>query len=184
MKKLLKAAFRRALRAAGREDGAVTMDFVIVFPMFVTILLMSFEAGMLMTRFVMLERALDITVRDIRLGNFVFPTPGQAHDIVKADICAQSVLMPNCMSDLRLEMRPVDRTTWAGLGATTDCVDRTQPVQPATSFQPGAQNQLMLIRACAVFDPFFPTTRYGLRLPLDASGGYQLAAMSAFVNEP
>ena len=42
----------------------------------------------------------------------------------------------------------------------------------------------MLVRACAVFDPYFPTSAWGLQLPLDASGGYQLVAMSAFVNEP
>ncbi|MDO9526286.1 MAG: TadE/TadG family type IV pilus assembly protein [Gemmobacter sp.] len=176
----------RARRAAGREDGTVTVEFVILFPMFVSLLLMSFEAGMLMTRFIMLERALDITVRDIRIGNYEFPTPAnatEAHDMVKADICARSILMPNCMQDLMLEMRPVNRTTWAGMDASPDCIERGEPLGEV-SFAPGAQNQLMLIRACAVFDPFFPTTRFGLRLRLDPSGGYQMAAMSAFVNEP
>ena len=42
----------------------------------------------------------------------------------------------------------------------------------------------MLVRACAIFDPIFPITGMGLNLPLDASGAYQLAASSAFVNEP
>lgn len=171
---------RRLWGAAAREDGNITVDFVLIFPMFVMMLLMSFEAGMVMSRQVMLERALDIAVRDLRLG--VDPTP--THDEVRQDVCNLATLMPSCLADLKLEMRPVNRNTWNVLAPTLDCIDRDEVLEPNKTFQPGAVNQLMLIRACAVFDPFFPTTRWGLRLPRDSSGGYQLAAMSGFVNEP
>ncbi|MEZ5796378.1 MAG: hypothetical protein R3D63_02055 [Paracoccaceae bacterium] len=42
----------------------------------------------------------------------------------------------------------------------------------------------MIVRVCAVQDPFFPTTGLGLQLKADAEGGYQLIAASVFVNEP
>jgi hypothetical protein len=172
--------FRNLLRRAAREDGSVTVDFVLVFPVFIMVFLASFEAAMMMTRFVMLERALDISIRDLRLGVYTNPT----HDQIKADICARTILLPDCEGALLLEMRPVSRVSWDVFAGTTQCVDRTEDLLPVTTFNPGAENELMLIRACAIFDPFFPTTRWGLRLPLDASGGYQLLAMSAFVNEP
>jgi hypothetical protein len=133
-----------------------------------------------MTRYVMLERALDMSVRDLRIGTYATPT----HDRIKQDICDNMVVMPRCAEELLLEMRPVDRATWNVFDTQTTCVDRTQQIKPATEFNPGAQNEMMLLRACAIFDPFFPTTPWGLRLPLDSSGGYQLLAMSGFVNEP
>lgn len=176
----IRAKLRKLRRRAGAEDGSVTLDFVLVFPLFIMILLSSFEAGMMMTRYVMLERALDMSVRDLRLGTYANPTHAQ----IKSDICSRMILMPQCDQDLMLEMRPVNRGVWDVFTQATSCVDRTSSVQPATEFRPGSQNEMMLVRACAVMDPFFPTTAWGLRLPLDQSGGYQLLAMAGFVNEP
>ncbi|MDX5357937.1 MAG: pilus assembly protein [Rhodobacterales bacterium] len=173
---------RNRLRGFVQADhGSVTLDFVLVLPVVLTILLASFEAGYSMLRLVMLERALDITVRDLRVGALgTAPT----HNQVRARFCEQATLMPACMSDVKLEMQVIDRNTWTGFTTTPTCVDRTTTIEPALNFTQGGTNEVVTIRACAVFDPFFPTTKWGLRLDLDASGGYQLAAMSAFVNEP
>lgn len=158
----------------------MSSDFVIVFPAFMMVFLGSFEAGMLMSRSVMLERAVDMSVRDLRVGLYENPT----HDQIKADICARMVIMPGCMESLLLELRPVSTSTWNVFDGPATCVNRDEPVQPVTTWTGGESNEMMLVRACAVFDPYFPTSAWGLQLPLDASGGYQLVAMSAFVNEP
>jgi len=42
----------------------------------------------------------------------------------------------------------------------------------------------MLMRLCAVVDPAFPGIGVGRSMPKDASGGYQIIATTAFVNEP
>ena len=173
----LRRLFRRAARS---EEGASTVEFALIFPAFVTVLFMSVEAGLLTARIVMLERSLDIAVRDLRLGIMENPT----HDLVKARICDNVVILPDCLNTVMLEMRPVSRTTWNVFEESPICVDRTADIQPLTTFVTGGENQLMLVRACAVFDPVFPTSHLGLRLPLDQSGGYQVVAMSAFVNEP
>jgi Flp pilus assembly protein TadG len=172
---------RRAWRRLSDEDGSITVDFVILAPLFLTILFASFEAGYANMRQVMLERALDITVRDLRVGALGNqPT----HQVVRNRFCDLATLMPNCQTELLLEMRVIDRTTWTGFATAPTCVNRLVAVQPALAFTQGGSNQLVTIRACAVFDPFFPTTKWGLQLQRDASGGYQMAAMSAFVNEP
>ena len=168
-------------RFLGDQDGSITVDFVIVLPVFLTILMSSFEAGYATLRIVMMERALDIAVRDLRVGAMGnAPTMAQ----VRAKVCEQATLMPDCLTDMLLEMRVIDRTTWTGFTNSATCVNRATNVQPALQFNQGGTNELVTIRACAVFDPFFPTTRLGLRLQRDASGGYQLAVASAFVNEP
>ncbi|GGE00273.1 Flp pilus assembly protein TadG [Gemmobacter megaterium] len=171
----------RLRRFAQAEQGSVTLDFVLMLPLVLTILLASFEAGYSMLRLVMLERALDITVRDLRVGAMgTSPT----HDQVRDRFCDEVMLMPACRSELKLEMRLINRANWTGFTTSPTCIDRTTNINPALSFTQGGTNDIVTIRACAVFDPFFPTTRFGLRLDLDASGGYQLAANSTFVNEP
>lgn len=173
--------YRRARGFRRDQDGSITVDFVLVMPVFLTIMLSSFEAGYTMMRIVMLERALDIAVRDLRTGA-LGATP--THAQVRARVCEQATLMPDCLTDMMLEMQVINRATWTGFTTPATCINRVTQIEPALAFVQGGTNEIVTIRACAVFDPFFPTTRWGLRLDLDASGGYQLAATSAFVNEP
>lgn len=173
--------YRRARGFRGDQDGSITVDFVLLVPVFLTILLSSFEASYTMMRIVMLERALDIAVRDLRVGAL---GPNPTHAQVRARVCAQATLMPNCQTEMMLEMRVINRATWTGFTTPATCINRVTMIEPALAFVQGGTNEIVTIRACAVFDPFFPTTKWGLRLDLDASGGYQLAATSAFVNEP
>lgn len=178
---MLRRLIARARRFRRGQDGSVTVDFVLVLPVFLTILMSSFEAGYAMVRIVMMERALDIAVRDLRVGALgMTPT----HAAVRARVCDQATLMPACATEMMLEMRVIDRGTWTGFTTSATCVDRTTNIEPALTFNQGGTNELVTVRACAVFDPFFPTTRWGLRLQRDTSGGYQIAAVSAFVNEP
>ncbi|MFN6978644.1 MAG: TadE/TadG family type IV pilus assembly protein [Gemmobacter sp.] len=170
-------AFRRFRRD---ERGSMTIEVALMLPLFITLLLCTVEAGMLMVRHTMLDRSLDMVVRDLRLGRYTNPTVAQ----LRNDICAKTVVMPNCARDVMLEMRPISRATWDVPTGRQPCIDRTTDIEPATTFIPGGANQLVIVRLCAIFNPLFPTTPWGLRLPLDASGGYQLLAMSTFVNEP
>jgi Flp pilus assembly protein TadG len=178
---ILKRCTSYLRRFAAREDGSITVDFVLVLPVYLAILLSSFEAGYSMVRLVMMERALDITVRDLRVGAM---GDAPTHAIVRTKFCQEMVLMPNCMTEVKLEMRVVNRTTWTGFSTPATCVDRTTVIEPVLQFTQGGSNEIVTIRSCAVFDPFFPTTRWGLGLQRDASGGYQMASMTVFVNEP
>ena len=63
-------------------------------------------------------------------------------------------------------------------------MDRDEPIQPAVTFNPGAANELMLVRVCIVQDALFPGIGIGEQLVMDSSGGYPITAVSSFVNEP
>ena len=171
-------------RAAGRfrrsQVGAASVEFVIMVWVFLAIFMASFESGLLMTRFVLLERALDLTVRDLRLGNIENPD----HESVRAIICSRTVMFDDCNDILMLELQPVSTTTWSPLNNTVECVNRAAEINPVDQFSTGTGDEMMLVRACAVFDPIFPGTGIGLRLPKVTGGGYAVVATSAFVNEP
>jgi hypothetical protein len=169
------AGFRR------RDDGVASVEFVLMLPLFLTIFMASFESGLLMTRNIMLERALDLTVRELRLGSFVNPS----HDTIKDAVCGRTVLFEDCGKIMRLELTKVNTATWNLPATDTPCADRDEPIQLLDPLDTGAENEMMLIRACAVFDPIFPMAGLGLRLKKDSlGGGYAIIARSAFVNEP
>lgn len=176
MRNLLKhfGLFRR------EESGAATVEFAIIFPVIMMLFLMSIEIGVMMIRGLMLDRSIDITMRDLRLGNLSPMT----YEQMKRDICRNSLIIPDCENSISLELRPATTAGFASFGDRPKCHDKSEPLKPVLEFTPGASNQLMLVSACATFNPFFPTTGLAATIRLDGSGEYALVATSAYVNEP
>lgn len=172
----------RFLRRFGRsEDGTATVEFAITFPAMLLFTLSGVEMGMVSLQSSMLERAMDMTVRDIRLGTGSAPQ----HDEIKDLICERAGFVSNCSSSLLLEMVEVDPRNWTGISAEVSCIDRSEEVQPKTEFRNDApENALMILRACAKIDPVFPSTGLGKNIKKDGAGQFQLVAISAFVQEP
>lgn len=174
-------AFRHALRRFRRnEDGTASIEFVIVVPVFLALMMISIELGFITVRNTMLERGLDIAVREIRLGTGTAPQ----HDAIKQIVCDNAVIINDCMSNLRLEMRPTDIRSFGSLDTQVDCTDAAEPTKPLRTFTPGGQNELMLLRACVKYNPLFPQQFLGAALQKDASGQAAIISMAAFVQEP
>lgn len=175
---------RRIRRFLGRDDGSSTVEFVILFPVFMVLFLSSFELGNVMLRQTMLDRAIDMTVRQIRIGAVTTVD----HDTIKDMICDRSVFLTDCRDELRLEMDIVNPRAWANLDPTIDCVDREDRAQPPRRFQPGNQNQTMLLRACHLFEPMISSfglgTVLGALLVEDDGDTYRIVSTSSYVVEP
>lgn len=176
MKQVLQTYWRR-LRA---NDGSSTVEFVIWFPLFMTLFLTSFELSFYGMRSMMLERALDMTVRDLRLG---IGRPENLEQF-KEKVCEKTILFQNCQNEISLDLQQVDQLSWNLPQGNIPCVDRAQGLKPATTYAPGGGGDLNLVRACLVRDPFFPTTPLVMGLPRDASGAVKIVAVSTYVNEP
>ena len=177
MMRLFRSRLFRALR---REDGTASIEFVMFIPVVVMIFMASVESGFYMAKHVMMERGLDIVMRDVRLGKMSPITPV----VLLAKICEASPMLNDCQSVVKIEMQPVSTATFALPTESTTCVMRGSSTQPETEFNPGGSNEIMLVRVCAIQDPMFPSTGIGLRLRADSLGGYQMIATSFFVNEP
>jgi len=173
---------KRRLRAFRKsESGAVsTLEFVLIVPPFLLLFMAAFEAGMLMTRTIMLEQAVDSTIRELRIGQIANPT----QDTIRDEICSRTVIFPNCSEILMVELQRVNTTTFALPPTGAQCVNRDEEIVPVTTFETGQQNDIMLVRVCAMLDLMFPTTGIGARLTSDGQGGYGIVAVSAFANEP
>jgi Flp pilus assembly protein TadG len=173
-------ALGAVLRRGWRDQrGSASVEFVILLPLYLSIFASAYELGSHMTKQVMLDRATDLVVRDLRLGNFTNPD----QDLLRDEICARTQLIDQCTANLLIEMTPVPTTTWEVLPNQTTCVDKAEEIEPVVAFNGGSSNDMMLIRVCAMVEPMFPTTGVGLRLP-KVAGHYAIVATSAFVNEP
>ena len=162
------------------QAGNATVEFAITFPAIITIMLSGLELGFVSLQQSMLERAVDITVRDIRLGTGTAPQ----HDDIRDMICNRSAFIPDCTSSLRLEMIQVDPRNWSDIPTVPDCTDKSEEVSPVRNFVNGQENELMVLRACAKIDPVFPTTGLGKNMVKDEYGQYALTATTVFVQEP
>ncbi|EBA16665.1 hypothetical protein RSK20926_02634 [Roseobacter sp. SK209-2-6] len=163
-----------------REDGNATIEFVILAPLLLLMLVSTVELGMINLRQSQLERALDITVRGIRLSTGSAPQ----HNEIRDQVCDLSGFIDDCATSLRLEMVQLDPFAWSPVDPEPDCVNSIEDVQPVRTFVGGASNELMLIRACMKYRPFISTWGLGDVLEKDGDGRASLFAASAFVQEP
>jgi hypothetical protein len=165
------------------EDGAATVEFAIIFPVFVALFVAAFELGLFMTRQVMLERATDMTVRALRLGQI--PNPDLA--TLRNSICERAVVLPNCHGSLLINITDVPLQGWTAPVSSAECIERDPAgdLKPVANFllNPGQPNDMMLIRVCSLQKPVFPTTYLGLAMP-SHDDFYALTTASAFVVEP
>lgn len=163
------------------EDGNGTVEFAITFPAMLLFMLSGIELGIMILNHSSLERALDLTVRDIRLSTGTAPQ----HDEIKDLLCTRTGFINDCGSNLKLEMVQVDPRNWSSVPERATCTDASKEVQPKTTFKNDAkENELMILRACAKVSPVFPTTGLGKSLTKDDAGQYALVSTTAFVQEP
>ena len=163
-----------------REDANASIEFVILVPVMLMILFASVEAGMVTARQTMLERGMEITMRALRLGRIQPVTLETLRD----SICGNAVIVPGCRDNLLVELRRIDPQSVVLPAGNAPCVNRAEQTTPAVNLTPGVEHDMILVRACLIYDPLFPTSGYGLGLPLDESGGFRMSVASAYVNEP
>ena len=169
--------------------GSQTIEFVWVLPAIIFFIFAYGEVGVLAARAVLLERGLDLAIRDVRLGKLPSGlSPEQMHEQIKWRVCNGAFLVGNCMDDLHLEMTatPLGGDLPSG---SPDCRDRRpDAIQPVVSMNQGsrqnADTEILLVRACLPVNPIFPGTGIGAGLPKDPSGGYRIMTETAFLNEP
>ncbi len=178
------AALRHKLRQIlRREEGAVTVDFVIMVPFYLSIFLASAELGIMSMRYAFLERSLDLAVRDIRLTTGHTPS----HDDLVQQICDQAAVIPSCTTNLSLQMLQRDPRNWEAVPAANTCGtlhDNNPDVDPVVRFDNGDAHDLMFLRACVTVDAIFPGAMFRSVALRNADGEYALVVENVFVQEP
>ena len=170
-----------------RDDtrGTATIEFVILFPVVMSIFFIGIETGIYMLRSAMLERGVDLSLREVRLNS---GTPID-YDDLKQTICDETGIVANCVDNLQIELRPIPTTAGtieATVGSIPRCIDidSTDPAISETNYDTASGNSLMFMRACLLARPFFPSAFIGTGLSIDSQGNYAIVVSTAFVNQP
>ncbi|MBN2629070.1 MAG: pilus assembly protein [Rhodobacteraceae bacterium] len=163
------------------EKGLAAIEFALFFPLFMGMFFWAVELGIMQIKSVMLDHALDVSIREIRLGMVEDPSPEK----LKTAICSRARIIGDCADQLMIDLRPVSTTTWAMPNTPVACVNNDdEDMQPTVTFDPGRQNEIMLVRACVNIPVTFPNLMFGRQLHKDSSGRISIASITAFVNEP
>ncbi|MCP5071792.1 MAG: hypothetical protein GY947_00670 [Rhodobacteraceae bacterium] len=167
--------FPKILRFGRDERGYSSVEFVIVATTFLTGFFWVFETGLIMTKKMMLERAMDMTVREMRLGTLTETAE------IKDRICDLALVFKDCDDTLLLQSAIFDPDI--GFDQTAVCIDREDPdAEVGTDPNYGLASETVHLRACVIIDPLMP---YGIALfPGASAKGIPLYADAAFANEP
>lgn len=164
---------RRLNRFLRAERAAITAEFVLAFPVVFLMLMITLELTFLMARATLLQQALEVTMREVRLGNIV--NPGVL--VLEQQVCDRMSVIPDCESSMVLEFTRVNQATFQMPGQQAPCVrrdDETLAAREGDIYDTGAQNDLMVVRACMVVDTITPFL----------GAEFDLFSRTAFVNEP
>lgn len=119
-----------------------------------TIFMASVEASLYMARHAMMERSVDIVVREIqdhRACNSL------THNQLKTEICKSGMLgksVQSCVDAMSIWMQPINTANFAMVAPPHFCVeDESEPINPllqptGTEFAYGSDNEIMLMRIC------------------------------------
>lgn len=167
-------------RRFGRDTrGAAAIEFALIVPVLLAIIFSALEVGWIMVQTIMLDRSLDMTVRELRIGSFANPTQEE----MRKRVCDRAMILINCEANLALELVPI--MTAADYPAdAARCVNRDSEIAPVLRFNPGARTQTVFVRACFVVDPITPMMGLSVVLSRDETGAVRLVSKSGFVNEP
>ena len=164
-----------------RDDrGTATIDFVLWFSLMMVVLLASLELAVINLRHSMLDRAVDLATREIRLSTGDIPS----YDETLAMVCNEARIAANCTQNLRLEMVQVDPRDTSKIPYDTDCQNAEEQPRPVRNFEPGQDNDMMMLKACFKYKPILPTAALAKSLEKDEQGYARLTVTSAFVQEP
>ncbi|MEL6574169.1 MAG: pilus assembly protein [Pseudomonadota bacterium] len=184
MKQFLAKLKQRTAAVLTSEDGTATVGFAISLPATLLLFSVGYEGGLSSTRHVLLQHALEKTVREVRIGEVPNPT----HSFLIERICEHAGLIPDCENQVRLEMVRTDVTDLGAnsLSGETYCRNREEDENKAlVEFSnTGFANDLMFLRACALFDPIFAGLGFGERIATENGNAYALVATSGYVVEP
>ncbi|WP_424833217.1 TadE/TadG family type IV pilus assembly protein [Ruegeria sp.] len=172
----------------GSEDGSTSLvEFMVWFPMFIWITWSGIDLGLMSFKHANLERALDETIREVRLNRLPVGEPEWTHDLLKTMVCDRTYFLEHCSDNLALEMKSVDpRGSDNLLAPGAYCADRAEQIATDrhVSFDRGTSNEMMIIRACYEVQPVWGFTMMGDLASRNPNGEWELHATTVFVHEP
>lgn len=144
------------------------------------VFLSAFELAIFLARQTMLERAVDVAIRDVRLHTGRTYTQAA----IRRTVCERAVILPDCEANLAIEVTRVDRSTYEMPDPARACASAGGSLTGAGAVNDGTSDDLMVVRTCYRVRPFFPQTGLGFQFAQSEDGRASMVASAVFVQEP
>lgn len=165
-------------RLQTRRGGATAVEFALVAPIFFGLIFSILEAGWIMSKITLLDRAVVNSARLIYTGQ----APDQ--DALEQLICDEAVIISDCRQNINVELFVMDDFTTQP-DTDVGCSDANNPaIQPAVHYSSGAGSDIVLMRVCLTTAVFTPGLGFGLNLAHGSNNTFELVSSIAFMNEP
>lgn len=173
--------FRPSLikRLRREETGAAAVEFSIVGLFVISLLFSMIEMGILMVRVSTFESAV------ARSANTIYTGQATTADEIETLICDRVSMVRDCKDNITVELVPI--SDWASRPNTdVQCRDAANDDQiaPVVTYQTSQGSQINYMRVCITTDVATPGLGFGLSLPKNDTGRFELVAATVFMNEP
>jgi Flp pilus assembly protein TadG len=176
-------SFHRLLRRfRGDYKGVTALEFALVGPLHIALILGLIESGLLFAKMAMLDFAAAGAAKFVYVGSASGGAVTQ--EDIEEFVCTRAgMFASDCAENIAVELQPLgDFTDDPGQAAT--CKDSDLEVQPTVQYTPGSGGSIVLMRLCLSTKVITPGLGVGLALDKTDTGKYQLISAMAFMNEP
>ncbi|MEO1014191.1 MAG: TadE family protein [Pseudomonadota bacterium] len=173
---------RRARRFSSDARGAAALEFAIVGPVFIALIMSLFELGLMMFKISMVDLAVSQATKFIYTGAVQSGTPTQEE--IGEFICSRAVVLRDCENNITVELTAIGSFN-APPENDAPCVDSRNPdLNPTVAYDTGSGSQIMFMRVCVTTDVLTPGLGLGLALNSTDTDRAQIVSSVAFMNEP
>lgn len=173
---------RALIRLLRDRQGTAALEFAIIAPIFFALLFSFYDMGLMMLRQVLLQSAVEKSVRTLRvdLARLQPNEPSREidRDVFKKEVCDRAMILRNCVDTITIEMTSLGR-----YAATPPAPGSPCKASSSSTMQVGARNDIVLLRVCAVANPIIPMMGLGSAFVEDADGDVRIITTTAYLNE-
>lgn len=181
MKPTISRRRRPFLRIVRNRDGSAAVEFAIVAPVFLAILMSTFEVGWFYFANSQVDAAVLEASRLVRTG-----TPQQTgidKDEFFDIVCPRLSFLGPCDSRLTVEVQNYPTfTDLANDTAGAICRDDDPTIVNAIPYEPGTEQSIVRVRLCFLYNTINPAI--GVNLAQSQNGRRALVSTYVFRNEP
>ena len=175
-----------ARKFLGCRNGASAVEFAIVAPIFLALVMSTFEVGWFYFVNATTDAATVNIARYIRTGqaqNDGYTSQGNRDDFFANKVCPKLQFLANCQSKITAEVKKF--ATFAELAAdTSDMICRNDNPRDINNitFEPGSDNAIVRVRICMIYKTLNPAI--GMSLAKNQSGERRITTTYILRVEP
>lgn len=172
---------RKWIRIVRNRDGSAAIEFAIVAPVFLAIIMSTFEVGWFYFANSQIDAAVLDASRLVRTGSP--QQTGVDKDEFFSIVCPRISFLGPCDSRLTVEVKTyLSFTDLANDTAGAVCKDEDPTVVNAIPYDPGTEQSIVRVRLCFLYDTINPAI--GVNLAESENGRRALVSTYVFRNEP